>query len=1012
RERFEEKRSIMFPPPPWKKKATYAQSCRLKRPIIRGRIVTREIVEEELKADRGETSSSGEDSLRAEREAETEKLAIERRRLLEYRAAQREMQSKFQEVFPDFNMVTHKAPSLNLSVASSELDPSSDDSSILSSLCSSHAEKELTKVSIMTPVAETENEQEDYSTDYSADEEISSIPNAVSFSNDMERSERSSQQESDRVEAGSDTETEDVVTPKIDRSSEIPMEIDETQDLAPEPTHPETTPLQTAPSNCVALKTAMRIGNLEVQNCQEVALPSSMVIIQNPETATSHVRIHMDKTPRCDATVGPEHCDSHQTGDSWSKVVESIVDSNVKCKEKGFEHPASEDAATAADVDEDNIKRPSDENVLTETNIAQGREPSGTLETKNQSSTSGSDSFRSEENFDFATKNLESATSKGGADHKRIAPCANDETELSKTFIVEGRCDSDPPAPSRSFLVEGPPQERLKSSSTQSLGSEVVARPATLTVTFDVSSIHAQTATAKTLIQIDESGPDAPRELKTVLPIKASQRGGVQRMRSIPEEGKSSAVRNRRRSTSLGPATSTPKIGETHTCSRYATHQAAYLLRKTSSISSEPVTPKVIARKSLADHSQSYKRGGEKMKCLVEQSQALSVIAKEYKSPASVPRNVHRTLSESGEFSIPSMPSTSRSSPVDRNPRKSPLPAAVNSRIPRPLSLLSVEGGSASVAGEHSVRPTTPDLSDGDTRMIVREAKSGPIPRRGVALYLKGPEHARTRLRFEKEHCSHTSLPTEQSENADEDEVEENGTMATPLEAHWQIAEVRRSRSYNSDVISTPLKHSDVGQSGEDKAKDNDDSGENHQKTLVSPTRDSAECNATILEEPIFDETVASTNTPNECSRTRLVFDTTFGSTFTSTDYTNVNANFSSSLMPVTATNNEKPVVVLKKPEIVHPTPVAEASGLRRSSRNRVARLRHWLGERPEYRFNEEGNCELIGISTVKIRDRFLIENGTSSPRVALERAKQIKKSNVNRKLHRVGAKERKRQLI
>lgn len=79
----------------------------------------------------------------------------------------------------------------------------------------------------MTPVAETENEQEDYTMDYSGDDEISSRPTAVSFTNDIERRETSSQREGDRAEAGSDTETEDVMASKRGRSIEIPMEIDE-----------------------------------------------------------------------------------------------------------------------------------------------------------------------------------------------------------------------------------------------------------------------------------------------------------------------------------------------------------------------------------------------------------------------------------------------------------------------------------------------------------------------------------------------------------------------------------------------------------------------------------------------------------------------------------------------------------------------------------------------------------------------------------------------------------------
>lgn len=43
--------------------------------------------------------------------------------------------------------------------------------------------------------------------------------------------------------------------------------------------------------------------------------------------------------------------------------------------------------------------------------------------------------------------------------------------------------------------------------------------------------------------------------------------------------------------------------------------------------------------------------------------------------------------------------------------------------------------------------------------MIVREAKSGPIPRRSIPLHVRAPElHACSRLRFEKEDCSHPSL--------------------------------------------------------------------------------------------------------------------------------------------------------------------------------------------------------------------------------------------------------------
>uniref|UniRef100_A0A0M3HN61 Protein kinase domain-containing protein n=1 Tax=Ascaris lumbricoides TaxID=6252 RepID=A0A0M3HN61_ASCLU len=81
---------------------------------------------------------------------------------------------------------------------------------------------------------------------------------------------------------------------------------------------------------------------------------------------------------------------------------------------------------------------------------------------------------------------------------------------------------------------------------------------------------------------------------------------------------------------------------------------------------------------------------------------------------------------------------------------------------------------------------------------------------------------------------------------------------------------------------------------------------------------------------------------------------------------------------------------VLEKRAIVEPK---QSNGLRRSSRKRVAPLRFWLGEHAIYHVNEQGDRELVDISTVRIRDPFLIEYNTASPRVAMQRRVQRKRS-------------------
>ncbi|VDK40915.1 unnamed protein product [Gongylonema pulchrum] len=54
--------------------------------------------------------------------------------------------------------------------------------------------------------------------------------------------------------------------------------------------------------------------------------------------------------------------------------------------------------------------------------------------------------------------------------------------------------------------------------------------------------------------------------------------------------------------------------------------------------------------------------------------------------------------------------------------------------------------------------------------------------------------------------------------------------------------------------------------------------------------------------------------------------------------------------------------------------PEEAAQGLRRSTRNRVAPIRRWLGEKPIYRRDEQGTLELVGVEEAVIRDPLLVK--------------------------------------
>uniref|UniRef100_A0A0N5ACC6 Uncharacterized protein n=1 Tax=Syphacia muris TaxID=451379 RepID=A0A0N5ACC6_9BILA len=77
------------------------------------------------------------------------------------------------------------------------------------------------------------------------------------------------------------------------------------------------------------------------------------------------------------------------------------------------------------------------------------------------------------------------------------------------------------------------------------------------------------------------------------------------------------------------------------------------------------------------------------------------------------------------------------------------------------------------------------------------------------------------------------------------------------------------------------------------------------------------------------------------------------------------------------------PELLLAKRHIIHPE--KPIGGIRRSTRNRVKRLRRWLGEEPIYDRDKEGNLELIGVKTVKITDPFLRRYHSASMGEAVE---------------------------
>ncbi|KHN87941.1 hypothetical protein Tcan_17417 [Toxocara canis] len=108
----------------------------------------------------------------------------------------------------------------------------------------------------------------------------------------------------------------------------------------------------------------------------------------------------------------------------------------------------------------------------------------------------------------------------------------------------------------------------------------------------------------------------------------------------------------------------------------------------------------------------------------------------------------------------------------------------------------------------------------------------------------------------------------------------------------------------------------------------------------------------------------------------------------------------------------EEQSLVPKKAKIMHPAPTNELTTLRRSSRNRMAPCRHYLCERPIYRFDDRGDPVLVGTSAAHISDPFWIRNDITLPKVTAERQKQHTKRNAARRTKSTSGKNRKKQVV
>ncbi|CAG9538162.1 unnamed protein product, partial [Cercopithifilaria johnstoni] len=101
----------------------------------------------------------------------------------------------------------------------------------------------------------------------------------------------------------------------------------------------------------------------------------------------------------------------------------------------------------------------------------------------------------------------------------------------------------------------------------------------------------------------------------------------------------------------------------------------------------------------------------------------------------------------------------------------------------------------------------------------------------------------------------------------------------------------------------------------------------------------------------------------------------------------------------IAAKDENKCTAVLHARKIVHCEETEQ--GLRRSTRNRVAPIRHWLGEKPVYRRDQQGTYELVRVEEAVVKDPLFVKYNTIDMAKALERQKREQKQHARARKRR-----------
>ncbi|KAK6102678.1 hypothetical protein QQG55_9430 [Brugia pahangi] len=102
----------------------------------------------------------------------------------------------------------------------------------------------------------------------------------------------------------------------------------------------------------------------------------------------------------------------------------------------------------------------------------------------------------------------------------------------------------------------------------------------------------------------------------------------------------------------------------------------------------------------------------------------------------------------------------------------------------------------------------------------------------------------------------------------------------------------------------------------------------------------------------------------------------------------------------IAAKDEKKHAAVLCARKIIHSE--EEGQGLRRSTRNRVAPIRRWLGEKPVYRRDQQGTYELVRVEEAIVKDPLFVKYNTVDMAEVLERQKREQKQHARaRKLRK-----------